>query len=579
MQHQPGPQQEQSQLVIRPIVKHIAIGLGVTALLGILEYSTYALGVQHGYTDGVSSAIAEKNVNQKAEGKLMSFMQSVKKGSPTQASATTATVPPVQAEKMEDLSMNAEGAAAASVLPRPKVVSSTADLQWITDDVVRAEAQWTLALASITQGKVAEADALLRDLFSAKVPLTKQRAERAALAAQAFVSEKHYAESAYYYDYLDRYYASVNDNEARLALIKKRIALLPLYVTEMTALQHELTVYLKNASKLGNAGRELAYAVFAWKGYLYRAEQTAASREKAEKCFEYALKSTTPQLMPELLQASISHAAILSERTQNAQAVEMLRAAVAHESVTPEAMPYITWALRELARVEQAAGNTDTALSLLYRVEGLLLYSEAADSVLWNYLYDQRGRLHLEGGNVATAAADFEKAMQNLPADSALLPQPMEGAARCCMQTDQYERALELMARCVELRKQHAADDKQGMFRALALLAELQDALGDAQAASVSYGEAIAHISAKDTELSAEEVNVLRAYAFVLSQLKQWTEAGIAWERLNHASVNDEILMKEIKAQLELCKSKGAVIPAYTETESDEDIEEDSEEV
>ena len=65
MQHQPGPQQEQSQLVIRPIVKHIAIGLGVTALLGILEYSTYALGVQHGYTDGVSSAIAEKNVNQR----------------------------------------------------------------------------------------------------------------------------------------------------------------------------------------------------------------------------------------------------------------------------------------------------------------------------------------------------------------------------------------------------------------------------------------------------------------------------------------------------------------------------------
>ena len=166
--------------------------------------------------------------------------------------------------------------------------------------------------------------------------------------------------------------------------------------------------------------------------------------------------------------------------------------------------------------------------------------------------------------------------MQNLPADSALLPLPMEGAARCCMQSDQYERALELMARCVELRKQHAADDKQGLFRSLALLAELQDALGDAQSASVSYGEAISFITAKDAELNTEEINVLRAYAFALTQLKQWTEAGIAWERLKHASINDEILMKEIKAQLELCKSKGAVIPVYTESEPDEEVEDDS---
>lgn len=581
-QHQPGPQQEQSQLVIRPIVKHIAIGLGVTALLGILEYATYALGVQQGYQDGVSSALAEENVNQKAEGKLMSFMQSVKKDSTAQSAQSTPAVPPVQAEKVEDLSMNTEGGEAASVLPQPKVISTTADLQWITDDTVRAEAQWTLALASITQGKVAEADALLRNQFSAKAPLTKPLAERAALAAQAFVAEKHYAESAYYYDYLDRYYTAANDGEARLALIKKRIALLPLYVTEQSALQRELTVYLKNASKLGAAGRELAYAVFAWKGYLYRSEQTPESRQKAEKCFEYALKSTTPQLMPELLQASICHAAILSERTENAQAVELLRVAVAREAGSPEVMPYITWALRELSRVEQAAGNTDTALSLLYRVEGLLLYSEAADSVLWNYLFDQRGSLHLEGGNVAAASADFEKAMQNLPVDSALLPLPLEGAARCCMLSDDYERALMLMTRCVELRKLHAADDKQGLFRALSLLGELQDALGDAQAASVSYAEAVAHISAKDSELSTDEINVLRAYAFTLTQLKQWTEAGIAWDRLKHASIDDEILTKEINAQLELCKSKGAVIPVYEETESDEeveDIEEDSEEV
>ena len=575
MQHQPGPQQEQSQLVIRPIVKHIAIGLGVTALLGILEYATYALGVQHGYTDGVSSAIAEENVNQKAEGKLMSFMQSVKKGSPAQASASTATALPVQAEKMEDLSMNAEGGVAASVLPRPKVVSSTADLQWITDDVVRAEAQWTLALASITQGKAAEADALLRDLFSAKAPLTKQRAERAALAAQAFVAERHYAESAYYYDYLDRYYASTNDNEARLALIKKRIALLPLYVTEMTALQHELTVYLKNAGKLGAAGRELAHAVFAWKGYLYRAEQTAASREKAEKCFEYALKSTTPQLMPELLHVSICHATLLLERTQNEQALELLRSAVVQKNVNSTTLPYMTLALRELAEVELKAGNADTALAMLCRAEGLLMHEEAPESEFWNYLYDQRGRVNLQLCNYAAAAADFDRAMQHLPEDSPLAAQPLEGAAICCAEQTQFDRALELMTRCVDVRRRLLPTDQADLFRTLSFLGELQETSGDTNAAAATYGEAFAFISPTATTLSAEEIRMLRAYGHVLVQQKQWSDAGIVWDRLNRLTIDDEYLNKEIGAQLALCKSKGAVIPVLPEEPEHEEEETD----
>ena len=152
----------------------------------------------------------------------------------------------VQAEKVEDLSP--EGASVAPTLPCPKVVSSSADLQWITDDSVRAEAQWMLALTSLVQGKTVEADALLREMFAATAPLTKQGAERATTVAQAFAAKQSYAAAAYYYAYVDRYLASIQDNEARLSLIKERIALVPLYVTDATALQLELSAYLKNAS-------------------------------------------------------------------------------------------------------------------------------------------------------------------------------------------------------------------------------------------------------------------------------------------------------------------------------------------
>ena len=575
-EQQHRPQQEQSQLVIRPIVKHLAIGLGVTALLGILEYATYALGVQHGYTDGVSCAVAEDNVNQKAEGKLMTVMQAGNSKPVQQSTAVDSSAfASVQAEKVEDLSP--EGASVAPTLPCPKVVSSSADLQWITDDSVRAEAQWMLALTSLVQGKTAEADALLREMFAATAPLTKQGAERATTVAQAFAAKQNYAAAAYYYAYVDRYLASIQDNEARLALIKERIALVPLYVTDATALQLELSAYLKNADKLGKKGRELALAIFAWKGYLYRAEQTADSLEKAEKCFEYALKSTTPQLMPELLHVSICHATLLLERTQNEQALELLRSAVVQKNVNSTTLPYMTLALRELAEVELKAGNADTALAMLCRAEGLLMHEEAPESEFWNYLYDQRGRVNLQLCNYAAAAADFDRAMQHLPEDSPLAAQPLEGAAICCAEQTQFDRALELMTRCVDVRRRLLPTDQADLFRTLSFLGELQETSGDTNAAAATYGEAFAFISPTATTLSAEEIRMLRAYGHVLVQQKQWSDAGIVWDRLNRLTIDDEYLNKEIGAQLALCKSKGAVIPVLSEEPEHEEEEETDE--
>lgn len=578
--HQPLPQQEHPRLVIRPIVKHIAIGLGVTALLGVLEYAAYALGTQHGYSDGISSAIAEENVNQKAEGKLLTVMQAVK-STPVQHTASSGQPDdgtPVQSEQVEDLSMNTDGAETASRIPAPSVILNSADLQWITDSEVRAEAQWTLALAAICEGKVTEADALLRELFSEAAPLTPQQAERVLVVARAFEKAQCMAEAAYYYAYADRYYATTGAADARLALLKKRISLLPQYIHDTQALQNELTVHLKTAAKISEQGRELAYAVFAWKGYLYSAEQTSDACEKAEKCFEYALKSTTPQLFPELLQVSICHATLLSERTQNAQALELLRSTITQNNVNPATLPYITLALRELARAESTAGNADTALALLCRAEGLVMQEEAPESVFWNYLYDQRGRVNLQMCRYAAAAADFDRAMLHLPADSPLAAQPLEGAAVCCVEQMQFDRALELMTRCVDLRRRLLPEDATGLFRTLSFLGELQETKGDINSASAAYAEAFALISPGASTLTADEIRMLRAYGYVLVQQGQWSEAGIVWDRLNRLTIEDEYLTKEIDAQLALCKRKGAVIPEPDAPEP-EDEEEESEEV
>ena len=57
MPHQQAPERPESQeekLELRPIVKYIAIGLGVLSLLGV-EYATYRAGVERGYKEGVCS--------------------------------------------------------------------------------------------------------------------------------------------------------------------------------------------------------------------------------------------------------------------------------------------------------------------------------------------------------------------------------------------------------------------------------------------------------------------------------------------------------------------------------------------
>ena len=67
-------QPSEERLVLRPIVKYIAIGLGFVTLLGI-EYATYRAGIERGYAEGVASGEVAASVNRQAVDNLRHFMQ------------------------------------------------------------------------------------------------------------------------------------------------------------------------------------------------------------------------------------------------------------------------------------------------------------------------------------------------------------------------------------------------------------------------------------------------------------------------------------------------------------------------
>lgn len=522
------PEPHEDDLVLRPIVKYIAIGLGVATLLGV-EYATYRFGMQRGYTEGVASGEVTEAINTRAIENLRHFMQV--------ASADDAVLIDTTRRHTETLA-------------------------WIKDDTLRREAQWTLAQALITRALPMEADPMLRELLSKQTD--KFWVRRSLVMARALAAEKRYAESLFYYDYVDAYLAGKGETEhaRRLILFSERLALLQTVVTDSEQLQKELSAYADRVAKLGEKGRELRAGILVNKGRLYREQGTAVALEKANRCFEQALKEVNPDQLPELASAAVCVGSLLLEKGDKERAATMLRNGLQRLGDSPTAAPYVLMALRDLARIEQENGKADAALALLYRAEGVAMSHEPEQSTFWNCLYDQRGWLNLQREHYGAAQVDFEQALARTGENVALRAQPLEGVATCCIEQGLYDKAAEYLTECLEIRKEHFAADVAGAGRVQLALARIDDIRGEAQKAADGYGAALAQLEAAGDKQSSVLIEAMFARAYALTQLHQWTPAAIVWNDLKHLLPDDSVRQQEISVQLRYCTQQGAVLPA-----------------
>lgn len=531
--HAPQPERNDDQMEFKPVVKYVAIGLAVAALLGV-EYATYRVGFSNGYVEGVNSGEVSESVNDMAVDNLRHFMQI--------STADDATL-------------------------LETVRNRETSLAWIADASVRQEAEWTLAQALITRGLTIEAHDMLQKLLPEESQCNEVWLRRSLLVARAMAGEKHYAEAELYYSYAEKYFAAQNDNDAIVSLLAERVAYLPAYVTDAAELQKTLSRIAKQASQLGTKGKELYASLLAWKGRLHREQGTPESLEKAHKCFELALKEVNTDRVPELAGASVCVASLLIEKGETERASELLKDALSRLGDSPAGAPYLLQALRDLARIEQDKGNFDAALALLYRAEGVAMTHEPAQSAFWNCLYDQRAWLNLRKGNHEGALIDFENALQRSGSLPVLRAQPLEGAARSCMATGNIDKAATYLSECVEIRQQHFATDPQALGRVALLLGQVHDMRAEVKEAAAMYSMAAELLPTEESEDGENGVVAMFANAYALSQLRKWTEAAIVWDKLLHILPNNSKLRREATDQLEACKLKGAVLPNEVDAE------------
>lgn len=521
---------------MRPVVKYIAIGLAVATLLGV-EYASYRFGVKRGYAEGVTSGTVTKSVNDLAVENLRHFMQL---------------------------------ASADDSILKTTALNYREALSWIQDETVRTEAIWTLAQALITRGFVDEADALVRDskILFENENTTSLWVRRALIIAGAYAAENKYAETAAYYDYADAFYARTQANDERLKLITTRLALLQAAETDADTLQKELSVYAERAAVLGDKGHELVAGIWVNKGRRYREQGNLA---QANDCFEKALKEVNPEQLPELASAAICVGSLLLEKGDSARAESMLRDGLNRIGDSPSGAPYMLPALRDLARIEQEKGNTDLALALLYRAEGVAMTSEPENSLFWNCLYDQRGWLNLQRENYGLAFHDFEKALAVCGKNDVMRAQPLEGLAQCSLIQGNLAQAAECLTECFGIREQHFASDKAAQGRVKLALARIYDMEGKVQAAADAYGVAAVLLESAGEAQEPVLTDALFARAYALTQLGEWSEAAGVWDSLKKRLPANHERRSEIDVQLRSCADKGAVLPSQVEYDEDKE--------
>ncbi len=504
---------EDEQFEIRPWVKYAAIGFGM-AILAAVEFATYRVGYERGYTDATASGEVKASVNAAAVKNLQHFLQ---------------------VASMDDARLN------------EMVSNHKTALEWIQEPKVRDEAEWLLGSTLVERGRVDQALPMLEPLFG-RVGMTEVWARRQELVARgAATAGLRDAALAYYRGAAERYRV-LGMEPARVALYSEMVQLLASSSSAGESEVELLNQLQQEMTSLGAAGQELRSHVLAYLGNVYRAK---GQHDTALQYFEKALAGVDTGKSPSVASAAVCYGAALLEKGEVEAAEKLLREGVSRLGDTPNDTAFLVVALRDLARLEQERGRPDKAMALLYRAEGAADGRISPESTFWLCLYDQRGWVHFSRGDYEAAMADFEQAAaQQVKAE--LLIQPLEGAGRCSIALGRAEAAQRYLRRCVDLRLSTLPADTESLGRVNLLLGQACDMAGDVESAAKAYAAAIEQLP-EATEENPDRMYAMMGCAYAQSQLKNWDVAIELWSQIIESAHVDNARKNEAKNQLTFC--------------------------
>lgn len=524
----------EEDLEFKPVVKYAAIGLALVALFGV-EYATYRLGYSNGFTSGVTSEVVSEAVNNAAVKNLTHFMQA--------ATADEATL----------LRM---------------VQNPQQSLAWIKDDVVRREAEWTLASALMSRSKVSAAGALLKDLFPREA-VQAIWGRRAQLTGRAFAESGDRKTAAAYYRYAAKVYGTHKMERQQLSAYSELAELIASAADNPAEQLVQLEKLQKEVAGLGEQGKQLQAHLLAYMGRIHRSHGNST---EALRCFEQALASVALDEVPALAGAAVCMGSALLEKGDTKKAEQLLRDGVSRLGEHPGDADYLASALRDLARIEQENGNADNALALLYRAEGAAMGRIDAASPYWPCLYDQRGWVNFSKDAREAALADFTRALADNGAPEELRAQPLEGAGRCCIALGRAEEAVAHLQEAVLVRTRHFAGDKPALGRVYLSLAQAYDMAGKTREAADTYGLAASNLPAQPGEES-DAANAMLGRAYALSQLEDWNAAIQVWTALRGVLPKDSARIREVEEQIAHCRRYGATMPEEVDDDEGENAD------
>ena len=506
-------------LEFKPWVKYAAVGVLAAGMLGfgtLLFCMGQSQGYHEGYNEGIASGKVTEEINTKAVENLTRFMQS--------AAADDARLDRMAADP-------------------------AAELAWIKDPKIHAEAEWLLAQTLLERGKDQAAVQLLAKLFQ-QVPREELWARRAMTAADAFARRLNTASARAYYRYAaDTFAEQGTQEELRVQALNGLFAAIIADAGTGEEPASELDALLDELGKPTELTAPLRASILV---YLGQSRRERGMEAEARRCFE-----AIPARKDAGAAEQVCQGIAALELGNREKAQQLLKAG--EQRLTPTVADSLCriFALRGLARMAaEQNGGTAQALTYLNRAAGVADVIMTEDNAFWPVLYDQRGWLYYTEEDYAAAEQDFAKALALTQVPSYRL-QPLEGAGRCAAMLNKTEDALRFFEECVTLRRQHAAADKNALGRTLLLLAQSYDQKGDKAAARKAYEESCNLLGTLDTDdARANARTALLGYAYTVLQLKDYAAALPAWTQIEKVYADRPDTVETARGFIRECRLK-----------------------
>lgn len=521
--HEPPKLPEEVALEFRPEVKIAAAVLLVLAWVCVL-FVSYRLGRQTGYSEGLSSDMVARQVNEEAVRNIAYFLQV--------ASADDATL-------------------------LDTVLQHEERLEWVKDPIVRREALGMLLGVLMDRGLMLKAEAVLDEVMPPKTTDAPAWITRMQKAARCFAMAGRWEKAQAYYDSVVHSWLRAGDDAALAEALREHALMLCLGCGTSAEDRLEALRQIGAMQDKMLPGREhLSVEVITMIGRTLREQGKHA---EAEKAFRHALERAAElgdshPATSTLACCGVAHL----ELQQRENAEKYLKASLERgETSAPQRLAQIM-ALQNLTTLALNDNRIREALDLINRAREMAALCLPQGCAFWLTLAEQRGWAFFMLREYEASLAEFHGVLQAAGEDAPKRMNPLEGIARNCLALGRVEEALPAAEECVKLHEQFSPEAPESLGRALLLLGQACDQAGHAERAAEAYGRAAAALP----EGHAGRVMALVSQAYSLMQAQAWEPAVQVWEAaLPLLSADDAAFRERAVAQLADCRKKAAGTP------------------